>query len=146
MPFTSENRSSVEQKHLSILQNCRADLPLLACYMRILNSNFLDWVGIPIINIHHSFLPAFKGPGPYHQAYAPSVKMIGATTHYVPTILDEGPIIAKEVAHVNHRHSIQEFVELGRDLEKLLKFFFAKSGPPTPRFQVALLRKQIGLL
>jgi formyltetrahydrofolate deformylase len=86
--------------------------------MQVLSADFLTAFGRPVINIHHSFLPAFAGGKPYHQAYKRGVKLIGATAHYATSALDEGPIIQQDVARVTHRHSVDDLVRKGRDLEK----------------------------
>jgi formyltetrahydrofolate deformylase len=96
----------------------KVELVVLARYMRILSSEFLDRVGVPFINIHHSFLPAFPGAEPYARAAERGVKIIGATAHYVTTKLDEGPIIEQDVERVSHRHSIDELAAIGRDIER----------------------------
>ena len=88
--------------------------------MQVLSPEFLDKIGCPVINIHHSFLPSFAGAKPYHQAHKRGVKLIGATAHYVTQDLDEGPIIEQDVARVSHRHGTKELIERGRDLEKLV--------------------------
>ena len=88
--------------------------------MQILSADFLGKCAVPIINIHHSFLPAFAGAKPYQQAYVRGVKIIGATAHYVTPNLDEGPIIAQDVSHVSHRNSIEDLHRRGRDLEKVV--------------------------
>ena len=96
----------------------KVELVVLARYMRILSGEFLDSVGVPFINIHHSFLPAFPGAEPYARAAERGVKIIGATAHYVTTELDEGPIIEQDVERVSHRHSIDELAAIGRDIER----------------------------
>jgi formyltetrahydrofolate deformylase len=88
--------------------------------MQVLSDDFLRQFGKPIINIHHSFLPAFAGGRPYHQAHERGVKLIGATAHYATAILDDGPIIQQDVARVTHRHSVEDLIRKGRDLEKLV--------------------------
>jgi formyltetrahydrofolate deformylase len=88
--------------------------------MQVLSKEFLEQVGCPVINIHHSFLPSFAGAKPYHQAYQRGVKLIGATAHYVTEDLDEGPIIEQDVTRVSHRHGPLDLVKKGRDLEKLV--------------------------
>ena len=98
----------------------RIDLAVLARYMQILASDFLQTIRAPVINIHHSFLPAFVGGKPYHQAHERGVKLIGATAHYATPDLDEGPIIEQDVARCSHRDSVQDLVRRGRDLEKLV--------------------------
>jgi formyltetrahydrofolate deformylase len=105
---------------LSVLREHEVDLVVLARYMQIVSKQFLDQVGCPIINIHHSFLPAFIGAKPYHQAYDRGVKIIGATAHYATPELDEGPIIAQDVVRVGHRDSVQDLIRKGRDLEELV--------------------------
>jgi formyltetrahydrofolate deformylase len=95
-----------------------SDLVVLARYMRILSGEFLDALGVPIINIHHSFLPAFAGANPYQRAYERGVKIIGATAHYVTEELDAGPIIEQDVARVSHREHADTMVQLGRDIER----------------------------
>ena len=94
------------------------DLAVLARYMQILSDDFCLQAPCPVINIHHSFLPSFKGARPYHQAFARGVKIVGATAHYVTADLDEGPIIEQDVARVNHAMDSKGLVEIGRDLEK----------------------------
>jgi formyltetrahydrofolate deformylase len=96
----------------------RCDLVVLARYMRILSGDFLEQVGVPIINIHHSFLPAFAGANPYQRAFERGVKIIGATAHYVTEELDAGPIIEQDVARVSHREHAETMVRLGRDIER----------------------------
>jgi formyltetrahydrofolate deformylase len=96
----------------------RCDLVVLARYMRILSGDFLEQVGVPIINIHHSFLPAFAGANPYERAFERGVKIIGATAHYVTEELDAGPIIEQDVARVSHREHAETMVRLGRDIER----------------------------
>ncbi len=120
IPMSSENKQDVEQKQLSWLKSQQVDLVILARYMQILSPSFLDQLGCPVINIHHSFLPSFAGAKPYHQAYQRGVKLIGATAHYVTEDLDEGPIIEQDVTRVSHRHGPGDLIEKGRDLEKLV--------------------------
>lgn len=119
-PVTAETKAAVERAQLKILHDHGVRLGVLARYMQILSPEFLAAVHIPIINIHHSFLPAFAGGKPYHQAYARGVKLVGATAHYVTPKLDEGPIIAQDVTHVSHRHNIDDLQRRGRDLEKVV--------------------------
>jgi len=102
------------------LQEAGVDFVIMARYMQVLSADFLNTVGCPVINIHHSFLPAFAGAKPYHQAFARGVKLIGATAHYATAVLDDGPIIQQDVARVNHRHAVQDLVRKGRDLEKVV--------------------------
>ncbi len=102
----------------AIVEDAEVDLVVLARYMRILPERFVDAFPNRIVNIHHSFLPAFAGAKPYHQAYERGVKVIGATAHYATSVLDEGPIIHQEVTPVSHRHEIADLVRLGADLER----------------------------
>ena len=125
MPFkshsvTEESKPQVESEQLAWIKDQGVELVILARYMQILSKDFLDRVGCPVINIHHSFLPSFAGAKPYHQAYRRGVKLIGATAHYVTEDLDEGPIIEQDVTRVSHRHGPMDLVEKGRDLEKLV--------------------------
>ncbi len=115
---TPENRQLVEDQLLEYCRQHSVDLLVMARYMQVLSDRFLEQVGCPVINIHHSFLPAFAGARPYHQAYSRGVKLIGATAHYATPILDDGPIIAQDVDTVTHRHSVQDLIRKGRDLEK----------------------------
>jgi formyltetrahydrofolate deformylase len=115
-----ENKTEVEEKQLAWLKEQGVELVILARYMQILSQQFLEKVGCPVINIHHSFLPSFAGAKPYHQAHQRGVKLIGATAHYVTVDLDEGPIIEQDVARVSHRHGPGDLIEKGRDLEKLV--------------------------
>ena len=103
---------------LDIIQKKEIELIVLARYMQIIPKNIVKLYTNNIINIHHGFLPAFKGAKPYHQAYKKGVKIIGATAHYVTNELDEGPIIAQDVMKVNHNNSINEMIQLGREIEK----------------------------
>jgi len=120
IPMNQENKVEVEQRQISWLREQGVELVILARYMQILSSEFLQQVSCPVINIHHSFLPSFAGAKPYHQAYQRGVKLIGATAHYVTEDLDEGPIIEQDVARVSHRHGPRDLIEKGRDLEKLV--------------------------
>ncbi len=118
IPVSRETKASAEAQQVRLLEEARIDLIVMARYMQILSADFLRKCDCPVINIHHSFLPAFAGARPYHQAYKRGVKVIGATAHYATADLDEGPIIQQEVAHVNHRHNVEDLVRKGRDLEK----------------------------
>lgn len=120
IPVTAESKSQSEMRQLAILRDRAAELVVLARYMQVLTPGFLDQFGKPVINIHHSFLPAFAGGRPYHQAYLRGVKLIGATAHYATRDLDEGPIIHQDVVRVTHRHDVDDLVRLGRDLERLV--------------------------
>ncbi len=118
LPVTAETKVASEARQLALLRELRVDLVVLARYMQVLSAEFLDKCGAPVINIHHSFLPAFAGGKPYHQAHARGVKLIGATAHYATRDLDEGPIINQDVARVTHRHGVDDLIRKGRDLEK----------------------------
>jgi len=120
IPVTVETKKESEARQLEWLSEHKVDLLILARYMQVLSPEFLEKVGCPVINIHHSFLPSFAGAKPYHQAHKRGVKLIGATAHYVTQDLDEGPIIEQDVARVSHRHGTKELIERGRDLEKLV--------------------------
>ncbi|MCB1215488.1 MAG: formyltetrahydrofolate deformylase [Deltaproteobacteria bacterium] len=114
-----KNKVQAEAKILKILKKHQVDFVVLARYMQILSQDFIAHYPNQIINIHHSFLPAFKGGKPYHQAYSRGVKIIGATSHYVTAELDNGPIIEQRVARVSHRHGVEDLIRLGRDQERL---------------------------
>ena len=118
IPVTAETKAAAEAKQLALLHELGAELVVLARYMQVLSADFLEKIGRPVINIHHSFLPAFAGGKPYHQAHARGVKLIGATAHYATRDLDEGPIIHQDVARVTHRHGVDDLIRKGRDLEK----------------------------
>ena len=120
LPVSKETKKEVEEQQLEWLNSQNVELVILARYMQVLSSSFLDQVRCPVINIHHSFLPSFAGAKPYHQAYQRGVKLIGATAHYVTEDLDEGPIIEQDVTRVSHRHGPSDLIEKGRDLEKLV--------------------------
>ena len=120
LPVSKETKQEAEQQQLEWLKSQGVELVILARYMQVLSSSFLEQVGCPVINIHHSFLPSFAGAKPYHQAYQRGVKLIGATAHYVTEDLDEGPIIEQDVTRVSHRHGPHDLIEKGRDLEKLV--------------------------
>ncbi len=109
-----------EEKLLDVADKYKVDVLVLARYMQILSAKMCKEISGRAINIHHSFLPSFKGAKPYAQAYARGVKIIGATAHYVTTDLDEGPIIEQEVARVDHAHSVEDLVAIGRDIECLV--------------------------
>ena len=118
--ITKENKKDQEEAEIALLKEHNIDTIILARYMQILSDNFVQHFPNQIINIHHSFLPAFAGAKPYHQAYERGVKLIGATSHYVTADLDEGPIIAQDVIRVSHRESLSDFIRHGRDLEKIV--------------------------
>jgi formyltetrahydrofolate deformylase len=117
-PITRDTKADQEERELALLEAEKIDLVVLARYMQVLSSRFIDALPDQVINIHHSFLPAFQGGKPYHQASARGVKLIGATAHYATTDLDEGPIIEQDVARTTHRDSISDLVRKGRDLER----------------------------
>lgn len=117
IPASKDIREQAEIRQLDLLRG-NVDLVVLARYMQILTPNFLDGVGSPLINIHHSFLPAFIGAAPYRRARERGVKLVGATAHYVTKDLDEGPIIEQDVVRVDHRHDIEDLVRLGADVER----------------------------
>jgi formyltetrahydrofolate deformylase len=118
VPVAPDSRATAEACQQELLQQHRVDLVVLARYMQILSPEFTGrWAG-RVINIHHSFLPAFAGARPYHQAHARGVKLIGATAHYATADLDEGPIIEQDVTRVSHRDSVDDMVRKGRDLER----------------------------
>jgi formyltetrahydrofolate deformylase len=118
IPVTADTKAAAEAKQVALLKSLDTDLVVLARYMQVLSADFLKAFARPVINIHHSFLPAFAGGKPYHQAHARGVKLIGATAHYATRDLDEGPIINQDVARVTHRHGVDDLIRKGRDLEK----------------------------
>ncbi len=120
IPVTRETRREVEQQQIALLREHECDLVVLARYMQILSPAFLVEFPHQVINIHHSFLPAFVGARPYHQAFERGVKLIGATSHYVTEVLDDGPIIEQAVVRISHRDSVEDLVQKGRDLEKVV--------------------------
>jgi formyltetrahydrofolate deformylase len=120
IPVASGNKAASEARQLELLRSLDTELVILARYMQVLSADFLQKLGRPVINIHHSFLPAFAGGRPYHQAHARGVKLIGATAHYATAVLDDGPIIQQDVARVTHRHDVNDLVRKGRDLEKMV--------------------------
>ena len=117
LPITADTKAEQEAQILALMKKAGADLLVLARYMQILSDDLCQQLSGRAINIHHSFLPSFKGAKPYHQAHARGVKVIGATAHYVTTNLDEGPIIAQEVKPINHTFTIEQMVHMGYDLE-----------------------------
>ena len=118
LPVSGADKSAQEAAIRDILAREAIDLVVLARYMQVLSADFLRGWENRIINIHHSFLPAFAGGDPYRQAYERGVKVIGATSHYVTEVLDDGPIIAQDVVHVSHRSSVDDLKRMGRDLER----------------------------
>jgi formyltetrahydrofolate deformylase len=120
VPVTAATKAEAERVQLDILRATGTEFVVLARYMQVLTEGFLSACGQPVINIHHSFLPAFAGGKPYHQAHERGVKLIGATAHYATAVLDDGPIIQQDVVRVTHRHGVDDLVRKGRDLEKLV--------------------------
>ncbi|MFK5922365.1 MAG: formyltetrahydrofolate deformylase [Verrucomicrobiota bacterium] len=120
IPITAENKAVQEKKQIALLTKHHIDTIVLARYMQILSADFVDHFPNQIINIHHSFLPAFPGARPYHSAHQRGVKIIGATSHYVTSDLDEGPIITQDVIRVSHRETVSDFIRKGKDLEKIV--------------------------
>ncbi|MGD1945117.1 MAG: formyltetrahydrofolate deformylase [Croceivirga sp.] len=120
IPISKESKQEAEEKQLQLLQDHKIDFIVLARYMQIVSPRLISSYPNKIINIHHSFLPAFAGAKPYHAAFKRGVKIIGATSHYVTEALDEGPIIEQDVTTVSHSHSIKDFISKGRDLEKIV--------------------------
>lgn len=119
-PITKENKQEQEEKEIALLKRYNISFIVLARYMQIISKNFINEFPNKIINIHHSFLPAFPGAKPYHSAYKRGVKIIGATSHYVTEDLDAGPIISQNVAHITHKDSVESLIRKGRDLEKIV--------------------------
>ena len=117
VPASKDIRAAAEQRQLELLRG-NVDLVVLARYMQILTPGFIEQVGVPLINIHHSFLPAFIGAAPYRRAKERGVKLVGATAHYVTDDLDEGPIIEQDVVRVDHRHGVEDLIRLGADVER----------------------------
>jgi len=121
VPVTKENKREAEQEQLALIRKNRCDLVVLARYMQVLSTEFTAAIGTQnLINIHHSFLPAFIGSRPYHQAFQRGVKLIGATAHYVTEVLDDGPIIEQDVVRIYHRDTIDDLIQKGRDIEKVV--------------------------
>ena len=117
VPSMGADKSAAEAEHLRLLKD-NVDFVVLARYMQILSGDFIERVGVPIINIHHSFLPAFIGAGPYAKAKERGVKLVGATAHYVTEDLDEGPIIEQDVVRVSHAHTAGDLTRRGADVER----------------------------
>ena len=120
VPVTRDNKAEMEQREFEILDRYGVDFIVLARYMQVLSEDFISRYPNHIINIHHSFLPAFIGAKPYHQAFERGVKLIGATSHYVTTDLDAGPIIEQETVRITHKDTVEDLVKKGRDLEKIV--------------------------
>lgn len=121
IPVTKETKRGDELKQRSLIEKYKCDFIVLARYMQVLSNDFIAEFGSQkIINIHHSFLPAFIGAKPYHQAFARGVKLIGATSHYVTEVLDDGPIIEQDVVRISHKDSVDDLIQKGRDLEKMV--------------------------
>ena len=120
IPVTKATKAEAEAEQIKTIKEHNIDLIVLARYMQIISDDFVSKFKYQIINIHHSFLPAFIGAKPYHAAFERGVKIIGATSHYVTADLDEGPIIEQEIVRVSHVHSVQDFILKGRDLEKVV--------------------------
>ncbi len=120
VPVTGATRAEAEAEELALLAEHHVDLVVLARYMQILSPEFVAHYPAAIINVHHSFLPAFTGARPYHAAHERGVKLIGATSHYVTEVLDDGPIIEQDVARISHRDQVPDLVARGRDLERMV--------------------------
>lgn len=120
VPVKAETRVDAEARQLAILADHGVDLVVLARYMQVLSAGFVARYPAAIINVHHSFLPAFTGARPYHAAHGRGVKLIGATSHYVTEVLDDGPIIEQDVARISHRDEVEDLVARGRDLERVV--------------------------
>jgi formyltetrahydrofolate deformylase len=120
VPVPQADKSEAERKILQLVAAHSVDFLVLARYMQILSHEFVSQFAQQIINIHHSFLPAFVGAKPYHQAFARGVKLIGATSHYVTELLDDGPIIEQDVVRISHRDALEDLLKKGRDLEKVV--------------------------
>ncbi|MGA3344608.1 MAG: formyltetrahydrofolate deformylase [Terracidiphilus sp.] len=120
VPVAAATRSEAERQHFDLLSRHGIELVVLARYMQILSPAFVASYPAAIINVHHSFLPAFTGAKPYHAAHARGVKLIGATSHYVTEVLDDGPIIEQDVARISHRDQVEDLVARGRDLERIV--------------------------
>jgi formyltetrahydrofolate deformylase len=120
LPVSKENKAEVEATQFKLFDEYKIDLIVLARYMQILSPDFVARYPQKIINIHHSFLPAFIGARPYHRAFERGVKLIGATGHYVTEVLDEGPIIEQDIDRISHRDQVEDLIQKGRDLERIV--------------------------
>jgi len=122
VPVTADTRAEAEARQLELLAQHDIDLVVLARYMQILSPQFVAGYPSAMINVHHSFLPAFTGARPYHAAHGRGVKLIGATSHYVTEVLDDGPIIEQNVIRISHRDQVEDLIAKGRDLERMVLF------------------------
>ena len=120
VPVSKDQKDEAETRQIALIRQHQIDFTVLARYMQVLSNEFVATFPQRIINIHHSFLPAFVGAKPYHQAFQRGVKLIGATSHYVTEVLDDGPIIEQDVARISHRDSVDDLIQKGRDLEKVV--------------------------
>jgi formyltetrahydrofolate deformylase len=120
VPVAKDQKCAAEARQIALIREHEIDFTVLARYMQVLSNDFVNAFPQRIINIHHSFLPAFVGAKPYHQAFQRGVKLIGATSHYVTEVLDDGPIIEQDVARISHRDSVDDLIQKGRDLEKVV--------------------------
>ena len=118
--INKDNKADAEKTQLALLRHHHVDFIVLARYMQVLSADFIRHFPNRIINIHHSFLPAFHGARPYHRAFERGVKLIGATSHYVTEVLDDGPIIEQDVARISHRDALDDLIRRGADLEKIV--------------------------
>jgi formyltetrahydrofolate deformylase len=120
LPFVKDQREAIEQEQFRLLAEHKIELIVLARYMQILSNEFITRYPNRVINIHHSFLPAFIGAKPYHRSYERGVKLVGATSHYVTEVLDEGPIIEQDIVRISHRDTLDEMIRKGSDVERLV--------------------------
>jgi len=120
IPVEPGKKAEAEAAQLALLRENQIDLVVLARYMQVLSPQFVEQYPLRVINVHHSFLPAFSGAKPYHRAFERGVKLIGATSHYVTEELDEGPIIEQNVVRISHRDTLDDLLEKGRDMEKVV--------------------------
>ena len=120
VPVTKDNKQEAEQRQFALIEEHKIDFVVLARYMQVLSNDFVNRYPQRVINIHHSFLPAFVGAKPYHQAFERGVKLIGATCHYVTEVLDDGPIIEQDVVRISHRDTQDDLIQKGRDIEKIV--------------------------
>jgi formyltetrahydrofolate deformylase len=118
IPVTSQNKAEAEAEQIELLDKHGVNLVVLARYMQVLSPEFVEHYPQRVINVHHSFLPAFSGAKPYHRAFERGVKLIGATSHFATEVLDDGPIIEQDVSRVSHRDQLEDLIQKGRDLEK----------------------------